>query len=204
MALFAVFTPAGDQTTQAPKKEGHQSTAVVAEALMSPEDTYIGQIFRRQISEAPRMGWFVPEHLFVAPEEHADLVLYSAMGTPSSAKLSAAVTDEERKKMKQQHQVACETDEKDRLTGYSVTPYVKPGRALFTTKRLPGKTLSGILTVPLSRTQIAEVRSILGWTKKHGLQRHRAVGVQADSYFYSFHKLYDPESSVVRLTLLYI
>jgi len=70
------------------------ATNVVASTAQGPgssPDEYIERIFRSQIGEVPRMGWFVPLILsgatanFVAAEKLPGLVVYSTFGTPSTA-----------------------------------------------------------------------------------------------------------------------
>jgi hypothetical protein len=55
---------------------------------------------------------------------------------------------------------ACELDEKDSLTRFDVGGETGADRALYTTKKFPGATRSGLVSISMSRTVAASVNRL--------------------------------------------
>jgi len=183
------------------------ATSLPGSSAQGPESTpdkYIEQIFRSQIGEVPRMGWFVrftgTSAQFVAAEKHATLVLYSTFGMPSTATGYKPVSSDEHREMKRYFGEACEVEQSNALAAYDIAAELVPAeRALYTVKKLPGETRSGLITIPLSTNEISTVSRLLGWPQQGiSLRRDEAIAVRPNSFYYSFHRLYDPTSGELR------
>jgi len=183
------------------------ATTLIGSSVQGPDsspDKYIEQIFRSEIGEVPRLGWFVPfigpNAHFVAAEKHAALVLYSTFGTPSTASGYKPVSSDEHQKMKRDFSEACEIEQSNVLAAYDIAAESVPAeRALYTVNKLPGETRSGLITIRLSATEIATVNRLLGWPERDiSLRRDEAIAVRPNSSFYSFHRLYDSTSGELK------
>ena len=164
----------------------------------SPEE-YIEKIFEARIGELPRMGWFVPLHGFVAHEDAAERVyLFAPIGTPSIGRKKELVSRSELKRLRKTYGLACEIEDTDHLTAFDVGSDIDPERALYTTKAMPGEAHAGLLTISLDGMQLRRVNRLLGWPNQGTLRRDDAIGVRAQSFFYSFHKLYNMETGLLR------
>jgi hypothetical protein len=75
----------------------------------------------------------------------------------------------------------------------------EPERALYTTKKLQGETQAGLVTIQLDMRQMANVNRLLGWPTQGALRRDEAIGVRAQSFFYSLHKLYNVKTGKLSL-----
>jgi len=163
----------------------------------SPEG-YIESVFEARIGELPRMGWFSPTHGFLAQEDAAEEVnLFAPVGMPSSGRKKELVSGSELKRLRETYRVACEIEDTDHLTAFDVGGETDPERALYTTKKIQGEAHFGLVTIPLDGLQTVRVNRLLGWPNHGGLRRDEAIGVRPQSFFYSFHKLYNVKTGLL-------
>jgi hypothetical protein len=160
-----------------------------------PPEEYIEKIFEARIGELPRMGWFVPAHGFLAHEDTAEHVyLFASVGMPSTGRKKERIFGSELKGLRKTYGLACEIEDTDHLTAFEVASEIDPTRALYTTKAMPGEAHTGLLTIPLDGPQMLKVNRLLGWPNQGTLRRDEGIGVRAQSFFYSFHKLYNAKT----------
>jgi hypothetical protein len=163
----------------------------------SPEE-YIEKIFEARIGELPRMGWFNPTHGFLAQEDTAEEVnLFAAVGMPSAGRKKELVSGSELKRLRESYRVACEIEDTGHLTAFDVGGETQPERALYTTKKMPGETRTGLVTISLDGAQMVKVNRLLGWPNQGALRRDEAIGVRPQSFFYSLHKLYNAKTGML-------
>jgi len=174
--------------------ESVQKAILPASSPLPPDETYIARIFEAQIGEAPRMGWLFPEHGFVAAEDHPKVALYGAIGTSLEGTKSGQTNDEDRSFLRNRYGEACRVGEMESLFAYDIQGPTEAGRIMFTAKRLPGEMRSGMITVPMAVSDIAAVNKLLGWGDSGVLRRDEAIAVRRQSFWYSFHRLYDSKT----------
>jgi hypothetical protein len=162
-------------------------------------DGYIEKIFQARIGELPRMGWFDPLRGFLAQEDAAgEVILFAPIGMPTIGLKKGLVSGSELKSLRKTYGVACEIKDRDHLTIFDVDGETNSGRALYTTKRLPRDAHAGLVTIPLDGTQMLRINRLLGWPTQGTLRRDEAIGVRTQSYFYSFHRLYNAKTGLLR------
>jgi hypothetical protein len=162
-------------------------------------DGYIEKIFQARIGELPRMGWFVPAHGFLAQEDAAEEVnFFAPVGVPTTGRKKGLVSGSELKSLRKTYRVACELKDADRLTVFEVDGETDSERAPYTTKRLQGDAHTGLVTIQLDGMQMLRVNRLLGWPSQGTLRRDEAIGVRTQSFFYSFHKLYNGKTGLLR------
>jgi hypothetical protein len=151
-----------------------------------------------QIGEAPRLGWFVSENRFVAPEHLASLVLYAPAKEPSSARFVADLNADQTTAIRRRERVACDLGAGGRVSVYAVSSAQSGQQGLYTSKLLPGTVRSGLVPVTLSSAQVADAVKLLHWTVPSRVQRHEAFGAVPGGMFYSFHRRFDEASGILR------
>jgi hypothetical protein len=151
---------------------------------------FIETIFQSKIGEAPRMGWFAPEYGFLALEAASKLTIYPPLGMPLSGKKKATITAAQVREVRDSYWEACEIRETDQVTAFDTGRETDAARALYTTKGLPGESRSGLISIPLDRTDLATVNRLLGWPLQGALRRDEALAVRPQSFWYSLHRLY--------------
>ena len=162
-------------------------------------DGYIERVFKARIGELPRMGWFDPAHGFLAQEGAAEEVnLYAPVGMPTIGRKKGLVSGSELKSLRKTYGVACELKDADHLTVFEVDGAIDSARALYTAKKLQGDARTGLVTIPLDGVQMLRINRLLGWPSQGALRRDEAIGVRTQSYFYSFHKLYNAKTGLLR------
>jgi hypothetical protein len=176
------------------------SASTQAPAPAGTDRGYIARTFRSLIGEVPSLGWFIPGGKFVGSERRpGGLVLYAALGQPTSAVMLTTLTTVERNRIRREHDVACDIEPQVRLTRYRVGGSgVGERQALYTSKPLPGQARSGKVEIALTEEDISAVIRLLGWTVPRRVQRHEAVAAVPGSFFYSFHRRYDVVSGILR------
>jgi hypothetical protein len=70
-------------------------------------------------------------------------------------------------------------------------------RALYTAKRMPGETRTGLVSIPLDGAQMVRLNRLLGWPNQGALRRDESIGARAQSLFYSLHKLYNAKTGML-------
>ncbi len=161
------------------------------------DDKYIGNIFESRIGELPRMGWFAPPYGFVVQDDAPAVFFYAPVGMPLTGKKKGTVSATDAKSVRTLYGEACEIGDTDHLTAFDVGAETDDGRALYTTKKLPGETRSGLVTIPLDRNEMTSVNRLLKWPDQGTLRRDEAIGVRAQSFFYSLNKLYKPATGLL-------
>ena len=159
-------------------------------------EQYSERIFEAQIGDLPRMGWFAPEHGFLAHEDAAQVNLFAAIGLPSTGRKKGPFSGI--KTLRQSYGMVCEIEDTDHLTAFEVDREVEPTRALYITKKVSTDTRAGLVTIPLDATLMAKINRLLAWPEQGALRRDEAIGVRAQSSFYSLHKLYNPKTGLLR------
>jgi len=165
-------------------------------AQQNPTDEkYIEDTFQAQIGEVPKMGWFDPDRGFLARQSTPQIVLYGPLGMMTSGRKTREISGAEIRDV-QRLGLACSA--RDSLTVYDVGPGPKVGRALYTTKNLPGQLRSGLISVRLDSDWMVAVNQALGWPSSDMLRRDEAIAVRPESFFYSVHKLYSSTTGLLR------
>jgi hypothetical protein len=149
---------------------------------------------KRRSEKLPEWGWLFPEHGFVAAEDHPKVALYGAIGTSLEGTKSGQTSDEDRSFLRNRYGEACRVGEMESLFVYDIQGPTEAGRIMFTAKRLPGEMRSGMITVPMAVSDIAAVNKLLGWGDSGVLRRDEAIAVRRQSFWYSFHRLYDSKT----------
>ena len=158
----------------------------------SPE-LYIEGLFRVKTGDIPQMGWFVPLKGFTAATDSPSVFLLPPLGLPSRVGKKRPLTAEELKEIRNFHGEACELEGRQ-LFAFETGESKGWGRALYTNKAFPGKSRSGIISVPLDPAQLSQVNRRLQWPQNGTLRRDEAIAVAPGAYFYSIHKLYSPST----------
>jgi len=144
------------------------------------------------------MGWFGSTHGFLAREDAADEVyLFAPVGMPSTGRKKEQVAGSDITWLRKKFRIACEIEDTDHLTAFDVGGETEPGRALYIAKKMQGGTRAGLVTIPLDGTQMAKVNRLLGWPNQGSLRRDEAIGIRAQSFFYSLHKLYNTKTGLL-------
>lgn len=170
----------------------------LAQLAERPSEEYIEKIFEAQAGELPRMGWFGPTQGFLTQESDADEVhLFAPVGMPSIGRKKGTLTGSELKILRQRWGLACETEDTDRLTAFDVGSETDAERALYITKRMHGDVRAGLVTIPVQGIQIATINRLLGWPNQGTLRRDEAIGVRAQSFYYSLHRLYNAKTGLL-------
>lgn len=158
---------------------------------------YVESVFRRQVGELPRLGWFSPVHGFVTQESKAaELVVLGPLGTGGiGARIGTLIV---RALDRRKDQIACGQEVDDSLGVYRVEGANGAGRALYLSRKMRGAVQSGLVTIPLDTAALAKVNQLLGWPATGVLRRDEAWGVAVHSYFFSRHRLYDSKTGLLR------
>ncbi len=165
-------------------------------AIRSPEE-YIEKIFETQIGELPRMGWFDPSGGFLTQEQTAaNVYLFAPIGMPSTGRQRGTVSGSDIKLLRRRWGVACEIEDSDHLTVFDVGGETSVERGLYITKKLEGER-SGLVTISLDGPQMVRINRVLGWPNQGTLRQDKAIGVRAQSFFYSVHKLYNVKTGLL-------
>ncbi len=143
------------------------------------------------------MGWLDPERGFLSTQNANQVVLYGPLGTAATAKKVREISGAEIREVQRNH-IACEVPPTGRLTAFDVGQANDADRAIYTTKKLPGESRSGLISIPLKDPDMEAVNRVLGWPESGALRRDEAIGVRAGSFFYSLHKLYSPTTGLLR------
>ncbi len=168
--------------------------SLLLSAAACADEGYIEKIFRAGTGEVPKLGWFVPDKGFAAKEDAAGILIYAPLGLPVAGRKASALTAAGVKEIQRTYGEACEVQENTSLTVYAAGTGDEEGRALYTRKALPGEMHFGLLTMPL---ELAPVNKLLGWPERGTLRRDEAVGVRANSAFYSFHRIYNAKTGLL-------
>jgi len=160
-------------------------------------EKYIENTFQAQIGEVPKMGWFDPDHGFLASQNAAEIALYGPLGMMTSGRKTGEISGAEIRSL-QRLQMACEISPRDPLTVFDVGTGTVAGRGLYTTKKLPGQARSGLVSVQLDPDWTMAVTRALGWPSSGALRRDEAIAVHPESFFYSVHKLYSSTTGLLR------
>jgi len=192
---------------------GAVDEVVSAEALQEAEheplvsrfdnaETYIGRVFREQIGEIPRMGWFAGR-VFLAAEEHPSVALYARPGLPPDVPLRSAVELEEEENLRRWSEIACEL-EPGHLVAYALEDeYRTWERALYTARSVPGQPNAGMSTRLLSPTEIRAVTELLGWPASGILRSDEGVTPNGGGAFYSLHQRFNEEAELAEEALFH-
>src|SRR6267154_646972 len=101
---------------------------------------------------------------FLAQEDGADEVnLFASVGKPSAGRKKGLVPLSEIMLLRKMHRIACEIEDTDHLTAFDVGGEIHAERALYTTKKMPGGSRTGLVTIPLDGTQMVRINRLLGW-----------------------------------------
>lgn len=141
--------------------------------------------------ELPRMGWFTSLHGFVALEDIDEVNIYAPVGFPSAGKRKAALSGQQITEIQGLDREVCDLQEKDRPISFDVGRATDAARAFYTRRPYEGGVRSGMVTVPLNAADMARVNRLLGWPGRDVLRRDEAIGVRRQSFYYSWHRLYD-------------
>ena len=161
------------------------------------DEKYIEKTFQARIGEVPKMGWFDPSRGFLASQSGSQIALYGPIGRPTGARKARDIFGDEIRSA-QRLGIACELTVQDSLSVFDVGPGTETGRALYTTKKLPGQSRSGLVSIPIAPEQMAAVNRVLGWPASGALRRDEAIAVRSESFFYSLHKLYSSTTGLLR------
>lgn len=161
------------------------------------DEDYIPKIFLASIGETPSMGWFDPQRGFLTDRNASEVFLYAPAGMPATGRRVGEATGAEIVEI-QKNWIACEIEPDQKLTVLDVGRGAETGRALYTTKELPGQSRSGLVKVPLTAQQIDAVNRKLGWPRSGVLRRDEAYAARTQSFFYSIHRLYSSKTRLLQ------
>jgi hypothetical protein len=162
------------------------------------DEQYIEATFKTLIGEAPKIGWFMSERGLLVTQNVDEVSVLGPIGMKTSGRKTGSVTESEVRGILRLYQFACEVAPQKTMTILDVGRDAQDGRVLYTSKKLTGQLRSGVISLPLSADLMVAVNRTLGWPEKAALRRDEAIAVRADSFFYSFHKLYSSTTGLLR------
>lgn len=162
------------------------------------DEKYIEDTFQARIGEVPKLGWYDQSRGFLATQSSPQVTVYGPIGVPASGKKTREISGADILSVRRRW-LACELTPEDTLSVFDV-PGRGPdtARALYTDKKLPGQSRSGLISVPLDDAGMAAVNRALGWPASGVLRRDEAIATRSESFFYSLHKLYSSSTGLLR------
>lgn len=166
---------------------------------LEAQENYISQVFRSHLNEAPRMAWLVPPNFVLAPKKFPRIYVYSTFQDLQQAEFLGVVGKKELLEIRKKHMVACDILDQTNYSLYykyqlSSGSVEEATRAFYTSKTLSLLPRGPFKKTTLSQPVFKEVLALISGEKVGFLHKHLVVTNQRSRYFYSFHRLYDPDT----------